>query len=151
MKSHVVSVASVVQRVSVTCLWFPRFLGSDLNGRPRRDGRLSSSRYPREKRELETYANHHSMSTRRAEMIKMINPAPDSGFDSGSSPELFNQHNDEGPMSRTAQYRKVSFFRQKTTFTRFALTDTFSRFILFITGYEAPFGTKKTCPDQSMP
>ena len=51
------------------------------------------------------------MSTRRAEMIKMINPgAPDSGFDSGSSPELFNQHHDhEGPMSRTAQYRKVSF------------------------------------------
>ena len=51
------------------------------------------------------------MSTRRAEMIKMINPgAPDSGFDSGSSPELFNQNHDhEGPMSRTAQYRKVSF------------------------------------------
>merc|ERR1719323_427024 len=39
----------------------------------------------------------------------MINPgAPDSGFDSGSSPELFNQHHDhEGPMSRTHQYRKV--------------------------------------------
>ena len=36
LKSHVVSVASVVQRVSVTCLWFPRFLGSDLNGRSRR-------------------------------------------------------------------------------------------------------------------
>ena len=102
-----IEVASEHQRVSVTCLWFPRFLGSDLNGRSRRDGRLSSSRYPREKRELETYANHHSMSTRRAEMIKMINPA-DSGFDSGSSPEFFNQQNDEGPMSRTAQYRKVS-------------------------------------------
>ena len=68
-------------------------------------------------------------------MIKMItssrhqivsNCHNDSGFDSGSSPELFhhnstgigaggNQHlnqlnQDEAPMSRTAQYRKVSFY-----------------------------------------
>ena len=83
------------------------------------------------------------MSTRRAEMIKMINPgAPDSGFDSGSSPELFNQHHDhEGPMSRTAQYRKVSF-SVKTQHL-----NTFSR-VFPIIGYEAPFGTKKTCTDQ---
>ena len=37
----------------------------------------------------------------------------DSGFDSGSSPELFHQysnltHQDGAPMSRTAKYRKVS-------------------------------------------
>ena len=64
-------------------------------------------------------------------MIKMImmpnsrmgSPAcvnNDSGFDSGSSPEIFHPHHgnvsnvgvqDEAPMSRTAQYRKVGKYQ----------------------------------------
>ena len=34
----------------------------------------------------------------------------DSGFDSGSSPELLQHQHEEPPMSRTAQYRKVRIF-----------------------------------------
>ena len=34
----------------------------------------------------------------------------DSGFDSGSSPELLQHQHEEPPMSRTAQYRKVRHF-----------------------------------------
>ena len=39
----------------------------------------------------------------------MMLPIADSGFDSGSSPELLqsSMHHEEPPMSRTAQYRKV--------------------------------------------
>lgn len=58
---------------------------------------------------LAALAPHHLLSTLQTIiMIKMIS-MPDSGFDSGSSPEQLFHHSpdSEAPMSRTAQYRKV--------------------------------------------
>ena len=82
---------------------------------------------PREKRELTTRSsiiprlailsspsslrspktNHHLLSTLPCEMIMFSPTTIDSGFDSGSSPEVLQHQHEEPPMSRTAQYRKV--------------------------------------------
>ena len=45
----------------------------------------------------------------------------DSGFDSGSSPELLQHQHEEPPMSRTAQYRKVRIFGIITNRTIFLI------------------------------
>ncbi len=54
------------------------------------------------------YRDYDQNQTGAGRSLKSAKMISDSGIESGSSPELIsNNNNDEAPMSRTAQYRKV--------------------------------------------